>query len=169
MFCRHVLGNISGRFRGISRFGGNFAGFRGNTWISQVRNRAKYQKPCLLIGIVLSSAAIWNLSNSLAGCSTIKLTVGQTFMSNDTLALLIINVLLFSCCFTTTCGQPKPLSLLQPIIYFDWLLNFLKCVFSHSNADDLVKVLLKNFIIKEKTPQQLIRVTNGGWFCKYFL
>lgn len=34
----------------------------------------------------------------------------------------------------------------------------------HSNADDLVKVLLKNFIIKEKTPQQLVRVTNGGWF-----
>lgn len=32
----------------------------------------------------------------------------------------------------------------------------------HSNADDLVKVLLKNFIIKEKTPQQLVRVTNEG-------
>ena len=34
MFCRHVFGNISG-------------GFRGNTWISRVRDRAKYQKPCL--------------------------------------------------------------------------------------------------------------------------
>ena len=45
MFCRHVFGNISCGFRGISRFFGNFAGFRGNTWISRVRNRAKYQKP----------------------------------------------------------------------------------------------------------------------------
>ena len=48
MFCRHVFGNMSGGFRGISRFGGNFAGFRGNTWISQVRDRAKYQKPWLV-------------------------------------------------------------------------------------------------------------------------
>ena len=31
MFCRHVFGNISGRFRGISR----------------VRDCAKYQKPCI--------------------------------------------------------------------------------------------------------------------------
>ena len=30
MFCRHAFGNISGGFRGISRFFGNFAGFRGN-------------------------------------------------------------------------------------------------------------------------------------------
>ena len=28
MFCQHVIGNISGGFRGISRFGGNFAGPR---------------------------------------------------------------------------------------------------------------------------------------------
>ena len=47
MFCRHVFGNISGGFRGISRFLGNFAGFRGNTRISRVRDRAKYQKPCI--------------------------------------------------------------------------------------------------------------------------
>ena len=40
MFCRHVFGNISGRFCGISRFLG----------ISQVRDRAKYQKPCLECG-----------------------------------------------------------------------------------------------------------------------
>ena len=46
MFCRHVFGNISGGFRGISCFWGNFAGFRGNTWISRVRDHAKYQKPC---------------------------------------------------------------------------------------------------------------------------
>ena len=47
MFCWHVFGNISGGFRGISRFFGNFAGFRGNTWISRVHDRAKYQKPCI--------------------------------------------------------------------------------------------------------------------------
>ena len=48
MFCWYVFGNISGGFRGISHFLGNFAGFRGNTWISRVRDRdrAKYQKPC---------------------------------------------------------------------------------------------------------------------------
>ena len=28
MFCRHIFGNISGGFRGISRFFGNFAGPR---------------------------------------------------------------------------------------------------------------------------------------------
>ena len=49
MFCRHVFGNISCGFRGISRFLGNFAGFRGNTWISRVRDRAKYQKPCFIL------------------------------------------------------------------------------------------------------------------------
>ena len=45
MFCRHVFGNISGRFRSISRFLGNFTGFCENTWISRVRDRTKYQKP----------------------------------------------------------------------------------------------------------------------------
>ena len=39
---------ISGGFRRISRFFGNFAVFRGNTWIPRVHNRAKYQKPCML-------------------------------------------------------------------------------------------------------------------------
>ena len=33
---------ISGEFRGISRFLGEF---RGNTWILRVRDHAKYQKP----------------------------------------------------------------------------------------------------------------------------
>ena len=48
MFCQHVFGNIFGGFRGISRFFGNFAGFRGKTWISRVHDRAKYQKPCCI-------------------------------------------------------------------------------------------------------------------------
>ena len=32
---------------------GNFVGFRGNTQISRVRDRAKYQKPCLVDKIAL--------------------------------------------------------------------------------------------------------------------
>ena len=54
MFCRHIFGNISGGFRGISCFFGNFAGFRGNTWISRARDRAKYQKPWLREGYIPS-------------------------------------------------------------------------------------------------------------------
>ena len=42
---RHVFGNMSGGFRGISRFFFIFAGFPGNTSILQVRDRTKYQKP----------------------------------------------------------------------------------------------------------------------------
>nr|XP_058970564.1 dymeclin-like [Pocillopora verrucosa] len=34
----------------------------------------------------------------------------------------------------------------------------------NSSANDLVRVLLKNFIKSEKTPAELTRVTNGGWF-----
>lgn len=34
----------------------------------------------------------------------------------------------------------------------------------HTSADDLVRVLLKNFIKREKTPPELTRVNNGGWF-----
>ena len=39
--------------------------------------------------------------------------------------------------------------------------------FSNSSANDLVRILLKNFIKREKTPPELTRVTNGGWFCKF--
>lgn len=99
--------------------------------------------------------------------SKIKLRVGQTFMSDGTGT--INNVLLFSCCFYHDMVKQNLSVSSLLLFYFDWILNILKWIFSHSNADDLVKVLLKNFIIKEKTPQQLIRVTNGGWFCKYFL
>ena len=58
MFCRHVFGNISGGFCGISRFFGNFAEFRGSTWILQVRDRTKYQKPWWADGFH-SSSVIW--------------------------------------------------------------------------------------------------------------
>ena len=39
--------------------------------------------------------------------------------------------------------------------------------FSNSSANDLVRVLLKNLIKREKTPRELTRVSNGGWFCKF--
>ena len=61
MFCQHVFGNISCGFRGISRFLGNFAGFRGNAWISRVRDRAKYQKPCNMHVTVKSPASCCHL------------------------------------------------------------------------------------------------------------
>ena len=44
MFCRHVFGNISGGFRGISPEIWNFR-LKFFTWILRVRDRAKYQKP----------------------------------------------------------------------------------------------------------------------------
>lgn len=34
----------------------------------------------------------------------------------------------------------------------------------HASADGLVRVLLKNFIKREKTPPELTTVANGGWF-----
>ena len=45
MLYRHVFDKISTEFRGIFRVFVNFAGFRGFTWISRLRDRAKYQKP----------------------------------------------------------------------------------------------------------------------------
>ena len=45
MLYRQVFGRIFNEFRGITRFFVNFAGFRGYTRISRLRDRAKYQKP----------------------------------------------------------------------------------------------------------------------------
>ena len=45
MLYRHVFDKISTKFRGIFRVFVNFAGFRGFTGISWLRDRAKYQKP----------------------------------------------------------------------------------------------------------------------------
>ena len=47
MLYRHVFDKISTEFRGSFRVFVNFAGFRGFTWISWLRDRAKYQKLCL--------------------------------------------------------------------------------------------------------------------------
>ena len=47
MLYRHVFGRIFNEFCSITRFFVNFAGFRGYTRISRLRDRAKYQKPCL--------------------------------------------------------------------------------------------------------------------------
>ena len=48
MLYRHVFDKISTEFRGIFRVFVNFAGFRGFTGISRLRDRAKYQKPCFM-------------------------------------------------------------------------------------------------------------------------
>ena len=61
MLCRHVFGKISSEFRGISCVFVNFAGFRGFTWNSRLRDRAKYQKPWpikTMIQNVLSSLSL---------------------------------------------------------------------------------------------------------------
>ena len=47
MLYRHVFDKISTEFRGILRVFVNFMGFRGFTWILQLRDHAKYQKPWL--------------------------------------------------------------------------------------------------------------------------
>ena len=46
LLYRHVFDKISTEFCGILRVFVNFAGFCGFTWISGLRDRAKYQKPC---------------------------------------------------------------------------------------------------------------------------
>ena len=46
MFCRHVFGNISGGFRGISRFLGNFAGFCRSVTARNIRS------PVIIIVII---------------------------------------------------------------------------------------------------------------------
>ena len=48
LLYRRVFDKISTEFRGILRVFVNFAGFRGFNWISRLRDRAKYQKPCSL-------------------------------------------------------------------------------------------------------------------------
>ncbi|XP_022799189.1 dymeclin-like [Stylophora pistillata] len=45
-------------------------------------------------------------------------------------------------------------------IFYQVIMNG-KC---NSSANDLVRVLLKNFIKSDKTPAELTTVTNGGWF-----
>ena len=46
MLYRHVFDKIFTEFHGILRVFVNFVGFRRFPWISQLRNHAKYQKPC---------------------------------------------------------------------------------------------------------------------------
>ena len=87
MFCRHVFGNISGGFRGISCFLGNFAGFRGNTGISRARNRVKYQKPCIKSSETLASfknqvrrVDVENLLRPVT-CATLRIVGWAGFLS----------------------------------------------------------------------------------------
>lgn len=39
--------------------------------------------------------------------------------------------------------------------------------FSNLSVNDFVRVLLKNLIKREKILLEFIRVSNGGWFCKF--
>ena len=77
MFCRHVFGNISGRFRGISRFFGNFAGPRPRE-ISEALNYKRTVKSILLIkkffGLVEMTFGLVYAGLSLPKWQTVKMT-----------------------------------------------------------------------------------------------
>ena len=53
MLYKHVFDKISTKFCGIFCVFVNFAVFRGFTWISRLRDRAKYQKPCSLLVVLV--------------------------------------------------------------------------------------------------------------------
>ena len=59
MFYRHLFDTIFTKFRGILRVFVNFVGFRGFTWISQLRDRAKYQKPCKVENVTSRPVVKW--------------------------------------------------------------------------------------------------------------
>ena len=59
MLYRHLFDKIFTEFRGILRVFVNFAGFRGFTWISRLRDRAKYQKPCKVENVTSRPVVKW--------------------------------------------------------------------------------------------------------------
>jgi len=68
-----VFGRISSEFRGISRVFVNFAGFRGYTWISRLRDSVKFQKPWIIQSrIVLCCQSLWKLILSVPYHSTVN-------------------------------------------------------------------------------------------------
>ena len=87
MLYRHVFGRISSEFRGITRVFVNYAGFRGYTWISRLRDRAKYQKPWIInrnnFGTVIKWYKGWNYSVWFSAL-LISITVKPPSMSRVT-------------------------------------------------------------------------------------
>ena len=76
MLYRHVFDKISTEFRSIFRVFVNFVGFREFTWISRLRDRVKYQKPCI------SKHA--NVINGLLGVvSLLNITFSTTFKEQN--------------------------------------------------------------------------------------
>ena len=59
MLYRHLFDTIFTKFRGILRVFVNFVGFRRFTWISQLRDRAKYQKPCKVENVTSRPVVKW--------------------------------------------------------------------------------------------------------------
>ena len=59
MLYRHLFDKIFTKFRGILRVFVNFAGFRGFTWISRLRDSAKYQKPCKVENVTSRPVVKW--------------------------------------------------------------------------------------------------------------
>ena len=69
MLYRHVFDKVSTEFHSIFHVFVNFVGFCGFAWISRLRNRAKYQKPCKTDVIQFSPRFVKNpiLSDFLIG------------------------------------------------------------------------------------------------------
>ena len=83
MFYRHVFDKISTEFRRIFRVFVNFAVFQGFTWISQLRDCAKYQKPCyeqVLQGVLVAG---WQKERACNDISGIWLSASKKSMQND--------------------------------------------------------------------------------------
>ena len=97
MSYRHVFDKISTEFRGIFRVFVNFAGFRGFSWISWLRDRAKYQKPCI------SKHA--NVINGLLGMvSLLNITFSTTFKKQNS---VVNKEHTYTCTETRFCHNSK--------------------------------------------------------------
>ena len=121
MFCRHVFGNISGRFRGISRFFGNFAGPRPRE-ISEALNYKRTVKSILLIkkflGLAEMTFGLVYAALSLPEWQAVKITFSSPCCLRE-----IEIICLFVLCF-----------LHLPTTYLFLLLFYLKKI-------DIIKIL----------------------------
>ena len=97
MLYRHVLDKISTEFRGIFRVFVNFVGFCEFTWISRLRDCAKYQKPCI------SKHA--NVINGLLGVvSLLNITFSTTFKEQNS---VVNKEHTYTCTETRFCHNSK--------------------------------------------------------------
>ena len=137
MLYRHLFDKIFTKFRSILRVFVNFAGFRGFTWISRLRDRVKYQKPWLYslhVHVYLnykctSSALIGQVWNRAKKKLHSSLSFGQEALTcPGHFLLFLINELILP---GMTRQNPCPFSLQDhgswPMIFFAFLRICLLC------------------------------------------